>query len=115
MRFSPLIFISISAIVLLTSPFLVRANGYVIEIPNPLKAETFEQLINSLIDFLVKIGLPIATIMIVWSGILFMASGGDPEKVTRAKKMLLYTVIGYGILLLSKGIISLIISILEKK
>lgn len=112
-KFSTLFFISICAIVLLTSPFVVKANGVAIKIPNPLKAESFKELIDNIIDFLVKIGFPLALAVIIYAGIMFMASGGNEEKVTRAKKILLWAVIGYAIILMSKGIISVILNILE--
>jgi len=37
-----------------------------------------------------------------------MTSGGNPENINRAKRTLLWTVIGYGIILVSRGIIEIV-------
>ena len=50
----------------------------------------------------------IAVILIILSGIRLLVSGGDPEKVARARKSLTFTIIGLVIILLSFVIINLI-------
>jgi hypothetical protein len=50
----------------------------------------------------------IAVVLIILSGIRLLLSGGDPEKVARARKSLTYTIIGLVIILLSFVIINLI-------
>lgn len=72
---------------------------------NPLKATSFTGLMNDIADFLLlNIAPPIATIMVLWSAFLFMTSGGNEQKLTLAKKTLMWTVIGVTLLLLAKGI-----------
>ena len=56
---------------------------------------------------------PIAVIMIVYAGVMFIFSKGDPQKVTTAKKILLYAVIGLAIVLINIGFKGLIDSILS--
>lgn len=84
----------------------VAAQG--IEIPNPLKADTFEELVDSLIDFIFKMAMAVAPIMIIIAGFIFVTSGGDPRGVQKAKDMLLYTAIGISVIVLSKGLIEVI-------
>lgn len=50
----------------------------------------------------------IAVVLIIISGIRLVLSGGDPEKVARAKRSLTFTVIGLVIILLAFVIINLV-------
>jgi hypothetical protein len=75
---------------------------------SPLACNTIPECIEKIISFIFWIAIAIVPIMIIIAGFLFLTSGGDPEKVRTAKKMLLYTCIGLVIILLAKGIISLI-------
>lgn len=84
-----------------------------ITIENPLAADTILELINGLIGMIWILAIPISTIMAIWSGWLFLTSGGDPAKVKQAKEVLLYTVIGVAIIIISIGAEQLIRNIIE--
>ncbi len=75
---------------------------------NPLQADNFAELIEDIIEWLVSIGMVIAVVMIVYSGFLFMVSGGSEEKVTKAKRTLIWSLIGLAVLLVGRGWISII-------
>jgi hypothetical protein len=60
--------------------------------------------------FFIAAGL--AIIVIVWAGITYMVAGGGEEKVTKAKKTLLYGLIGAAIVFSSGFIINLLMEIL---
>lgn len=89
-------------------PVLVEA----ITFPNPLNATTFEEIVNNIINFILYVGVAVFPIMAIIAGFLFLSSGGDPSKVKKAKDILLYSVIGLFIVLLAKGIISVLKSVL---
>lgn len=74
-------------------------------IDNPLNTTDIRVLINKIIDLLFTLGIPLAVLLILWAGFLFLTSGGNPQKVNQAKATLLWTIVGFSILLLSKGII----------
>lgn len=93
-------------------PLLINAQVEPVEIENPLKYDTFEDLINAFINFIFWVGIAIAPIMILIAGFNFLTAGGDPKKVDTAKKIILYTVIGLAIVLLAKGLIGIIKQIL---
>ena len=59
--------------------------------------------------------MAIAPVMLIIAGFLFVTSGGSPERVQTAKKMMLYTLIGLVIILLAKGLITMLKSILGVK
>ena len=63
--------------------------------------------INNIINALVPLAGVMAVIFIVWSGIRFLTSGGDPVKVEGAKKTLTYAVIGLVIILMAFVIIKI--------
>jgi len=67
---------------------------------NPLKdISSFGDLIAAILDIVVKIGMPIAVLFIIYSGFLFVTAQGSEEKLKKAKTSLLYTVLGTAILL----------------
>ena len=83
-----------------------------ITIENPLEAETFEELIENLFNFIFVVAIAIVPIMFIVAAFYFLTSGGDPEKVRTAKRIILWTFIGLIIVLLGKGIVSIIWQIL---
>ena len=85
----------------------------VVRIENPLKAKSFEDLINRLIDFIFKLAIMIAPIMIIVAGFYFITAAGEPEKINTAKKIILWTLIGLLVVLSAKGLIVLFKEIFE--
>lgn len=79
---------------------------FVIHNPLNISADTsLESIINSIINLLITIGIPLAGLMYLWAGFQFLTAAGDSRKVSLAKKTILYTTIGVAILLSAKGII----------
>jgi hypothetical protein len=77
----------------------------------PIGASNFSELINGLIDFVFTVALIVAPILLIIAGIIFMTAFGDPGKVATARRMLLWTIIGFGIILISKGLVEVFQSI----
>jgi len=92
---------------LIVFSFALPINAQIV-IPNPLTATTFEELNDGIINFIFYIGMLIAPIMFIFSGIFFITATGDPEKIQRAKNMIWWTVIGLVIVIMAKGIIEVI-------
>jgi len=78
-----------------------------IEIANPLSYTTFDQLIKAIIVFLRDLALVATALVIVLAGFYFVTAAGDPAKVTKAKQMILYALIGLVIVLAAEGIVAL--------
>jgi hypothetical protein len=70
-------------------------------IENPLGPSITDipSFIKVVIDFVLFIGVPIIALAIIYSGFLFVTAQGNSEKLTTAKKTLLYTIIGAALLL----------------
>ncbi len=84
-----------------------------LEIPSPLKCNTFEECVGLLAQFVYLISIPIASIMILYSAFLFMTSAGNEEKVKKAKRALTWALVGVGIIVIGAGFITLIKDILQ--
>lgn len=65
-------------------------------------------LIQKILEGALKIGISIIALAIIYSGFLFVFARGNPEKLTKAKDALLYTLIGAAILLGSWAIAEMI-------
>jgi hypothetical protein len=73
-------------------------------LPNPLQADDFGELIDSVINIIFNLSLLLAPLMIVVAGFLFVTAAGNPNRVNTAKRIVLWTAVGFLIILLSKGI-----------
>ncbi len=77
-------------------------------IENPLKACSFADLIDNIINFIFTIAIIITPIMIIVGGFMFITGGGDPAKITRAKQLLLWTVIGLTVILFARSLVAVL-------
>ena len=103
--------LTILILLTLTSPVIVLADE-IIRIENPITAGSFEEIIDNVIDFVFKIAIVLAPLMVVIGGFLLLTAGGNISQVGRAKSLLLWTAIGFLVVLLSKGILAIINQIL---
>lgn len=83
-----------------------------ITIENPLKAKTFEELINNIIDFIFYVAMALAPLMVLIGAFYIMSAGGNPKRVETGKNIILYTVIGLVIVFLAKAIVFMIRQVL---
>lgn len=111
-RFS-LTLVLVFAFLLLMPLFQASGNGTSksSSFTNPLTATSFSEITENIIKWIVNIGILIAVVMIIYSGLLFMTAAGEEEKITKAKKALMWSLIGLAILLIGKGWISIIKSL----
>lgn len=75
---------------------------------NPTK---MEDLVKSGLNILMWAGGIITVIMIVYAGYLFVRSSGDPNKVSTAKNIILYAVIGLIVIMAANAIVAFVIDI----
>lgn len=71
-----------------------------------------QDVIDNIIDFLIGIGIPIAAIMYIWAGFLFLTSNGDEKKITTAKRAIIWASVGLAVLIMGKGLVLVIQSVL---
>lgn len=104
----PLFIILLVSFIFLSTPALAIE----VRIENPLSSDTLEELIYNISNFIWKVATALVPLMIVIAGFYFITSAGDPAKIQTAKNIILYTVIGYGIISLSQGLILVIRDVL---
>ncbi|MBI4085783.1 MAG: hypothetical protein HY433_00885 [Candidatus Liptonbacteria bacterium] len=88
-------------------------SGTSIKLTNPLNpCKDLTCIANAIIDALFKVATPIVAIMILIGGFQILTAGGDPEKFKKGRQTILYTVVGYAIIILAKGVVSIVQSLL---
>ena len=90
--------------------------GPSVSLINPLgKDSTFLTIANKIIDFLFNIAIPLTAILVLVGGFQMITAAGSPEKFSAGKKTILYAAIGFAVVLLSKGVVGLIQSLVGAK
>lgn len=81
---------------------------------DPLKGEGLMTVVNNVTHFLeYDIAIPLSVIMVLIGSFQFMTGGGDPEKISQARKTILYAAVGLGVALMAGGVASLVTSIIN--
>lgn len=81
---------------------------------NPLKAQSIQQLVSDILDIVVALGVPLVIFFIIYTGFLFATARGSVDVLDRAKKSLLYTLIGGLILLGAQGLSKVICTTVDQ-
>ena len=81
-------------------------------LPNPLGQTDVIKVINNVLNYLIYISIPILAIMILWGGFQILTAREDPKGVTNGKHTILYSAIGFTVILVSKGIALILLTIL---
>ena len=71
--------------------------GY--SIPDPLGIKNFCDLVKTLLNIVMAIGVPVAVFFLVWAGFKFVLARGRPGELEIARKNFLYVIIGIAVFL----------------
>lgn len=84
---------------------------------NPLVGEptTFGELVMVISNYVLNIAIPITVIIIIYGGFRMLMSGGKPEQYKKGLDALKYASYGLAIMLIAKGFVSLVKSVLSVK
>jgi hypothetical protein len=80
----------------------------IILVPFLTSADAVTSTIESVTDWIVTISLGLATLMYIVGGFLWMSDAGNAERVKTAKSIIVSTTIGLVIILMAKGMISIV-------
>ena len=80
---------------------------------NPLKTDSFTSLMESISQLAVQIGIPIAALFIIYSGLKLVMARGNEEDIKKAKTGLTWAIIGSGILIGAWTIMKILQSTVE--
>ncbi len=80
-------------------------------IPNPLQVNTFFDLLTIAENVLFTFALILSPIMVLYAAFLLVAGGDNPQNRTKAINILIWTVVGFLVILFSKGAVLILQSI----
>lgn len=80
----------------------------------PTSATNVETVLTNVTNYIFWIATAITPVLIIIGALFFMTSAGEYEKITRAKHIITYTVIGYTIILLSRGLVYILEDVLGR-
>jgi hypothetical protein len=74
-------------------------------LPAPIKSETdIYDLMCSAAGIIFNVAITLSIIMVLYSAFLFLTSSGDENKVSTARRVLIYAAVGVAVALFSGGI-----------
>jgi len=80
---------------------------------NPLSTSTVAGLLKTVTNVIYIIAYSLTVLFIMIGGFMFITSSGNPEQITKGRKIILYTIIAFAILVAARGIINLIFIIFD--
>lgn len=104
MRFSPLLSSSLLAVAVL-APRAAQA----VELINPLGETDPRLLIGRLIQAILSIVGSIALLMFIYGGVLWITSMGEPARIEKGKKILVWAVLGLAMIASSYVVVNAVI------
>ena len=81
--------------------------------PNPIAAESLDELINHLVVWLYIFSVPILSLILLYGAYLIVTSAGDEEKYREGTKIVKWGLIGFVLVLLSGAIATIIRSVVS--
>lgn len=75
------------------------------KLTNPIATSDFKKIVANFLKWFLSVAGSIAMVMLIISGIIYMTSAGDPQKAASAKKMVMITIGGLIMTLLSYSIL----------
>lgn len=74
---------------------------------NPIAGtvDTIPEFFQKVVDLVIKIGIPIIAMAIIYSGFLFVSARGDEDQISTAKNVLWYAILG-GLLLFASWLVA---------
>lgn len=88
---------------------LPGGNPPTVGVNNPLKSPDFVSLINSIIHYFTWFIAPsIVILMILYGAFRILTAAGDPEKFSEGRQAIVYAVVGYVLVLVAAGLVSVV-------
>jgi type IV secretory pathway VirB2 component (pilin) len=118
--FKKIIYLSFITLMIGLPLFSVNAQytpggGTFLGIENPLKADSFTELLENIITWVTGIASTVAILMVIIAGFQYMTSGGDESKTKSALNTIKWSLIGLVIILMSWGLLKEVLSILSAR
>ena len=92
-----------------------KNNGYEQDslntLPNPLNITNLQDIVDKVMSAITVLAVPVVLAMVLYGAFKIITSGGDPTKAKDGGNIILYAAVGFGLLLLSNGIVAIIQSL----
>src|SRR3989344_2778327 len=75
---------------------------------NPAGFTSFPQLLCIIAKFIFTLSVPVAILMILYSGFMFLTAAGSPERIRAGKNALVYAVVGIIVAIAAQGMVLVI-------
>ena len=92
-------------------PFLALAQSDIVPVTVPPNVG-LGRLIDSILNFFFGLFLAIAALFIIYAAYLYLTSGGDAEKLTTAKNVIIYAVVAIIVAFISRTIVAVVRNVL---
>ena len=79
-----------------------------LQLDNPLLCPDFGCVANKIIDGLFTLSIPIVSVMVLVGGFQILFATGNPEKLKTGKQTIIYSVVGFAVILLAKSVVLII-------
>ncbi len=112
-----IVFLFFSSLTVLAQPNTTNTNvtpSQFSKLKNPIKSSTIQEFVRNILEGVLKVGIPLVALAIIYSGFLFVTALGNPGKIEEAKKTLTNTIIGAALLLGAWGLSELIVETVKK-
>lgn len=87
-----------------------NSGGGGIELPNPIKSNTFADLVQKIAKVVTAVGIPLVAIFLIFSGFLFVTAQGNEEQLKRAKTTFFWAIVGGAIVIGAYAIATAIVN-----
>lgn len=104
-----ILFCSFAAFLLSTMPVLAD-----VKLTNPLKSDNPAELIGFFIRGIMGLVGSIALVMFIIGGLMWLTSGGNPDKIKKGRDIILWSIIGLIIIFASYTLVDFVISTVAK-
>ncbi len=86
-------------------PFKILAGG--VQLQPPISATSIPEVIERLSNFIFTLAIYFLPVVAVSAGIFLITAGGNIQQIERGKKLIIYGLIGFVIILVATGLIRL--------
>jgi hypothetical protein len=91
------------------------AAGSETTIVNPLTTNSFDEIIDRVINFLFYVAMVVVPLMVIVGAFFILTAADDPKKAEQGRQIIFYTIIGLLVVLFAKGLISVLKGVIGVK
>lgn len=90
-----------------------ESDGGMNALPNPLGITDLSGIVDKVMSALTVLAVPVVLAMVMYGAFQIITSEGEPAKRSAGGKTILYAAVGFGLLLISNGIVAIVQSLFQ--